>query len=53
MLGKELVIVGACISHMEVVYFNYKDFPDMSIRDALRISMRYNFYLFVCLDVCC
>lgn len=37
--GKELVIVGACISHMEVVYFNYKEFPDMPIRDALRISM--------------
>jgi len=37
--GKELVIVGACISHMEVVYFNHRDYPDMSIRDALRISM--------------
>eukprot|EP00026_Physarum_polycephalum_P004130 Phypoly_transcript_04147.p1 GENE.Phypoly_transcript_04147~~Phypoly_transcript_04147.p1 ORF type:complete len:475 (+),score=48.18 Phypoly_transcript_04147:674-2098(+) len=37
--GKELVIVGACISHMEVVYFSHSSFPDMCIRDALRISM--------------
>lgn len=37
--GKELVVTGTCISHMEVHYFSRHVSPDMPIRDAVRISM--------------
>lgn len=38
-LGVDLVIVGTCITHMAVHYFSHYTTPDMSIRDAIRISM--------------
>lgn len=36
---KEVVIVGTCVSHMEVHYFSTHMTPDMFLRDAVRISM--------------
>jgi len=38
-LGKELVVVGTCITHLEVHYFSPHTTPTMSVRDAVRISM--------------
>lgn len=35
---KILVIVGANVNKMCPLYFNYKDFPNMSIKNAIRIS---------------
>jgi len=37
--GKEVVVVGTCITHTEVHYFSVHTTPDMSLRDAVRISM--------------
>jgi len=39
MYGKELVIVGTCITHLEVHYFSKTTTPAMSVREAVRISM--------------
>lgn len=36
---KELVITGTCLTHMEMHYFSPRTSPDMTIREALRISM--------------
>jgi len=34
----EFTIVGSCISKLEVCFFNYKTWPDLSIIKAIRIS---------------
>ncbi len=36
--GIELVITGSCVNKNKVVYFNYKDHPDLTLRLAVRIS---------------
>lgn len=48
MVGKELVVVGTCITHLEVHYFSVHTTPTMSVRDAVRISMRYDCITFLC-----
>lgn len=39
LFGKELVVVGTCITHLEVHYFSKFTTPNMSVREAVRISM--------------
>jgi predicted acylesterase/phospholipase RssA len=36
---KELTITGSCISHYRVSYFNWKTTPNMSVVEALKITM--------------
>ena len=35
----ELVITGTCVNKKNVTYFNHKDYPDLPIRLAVRMSM--------------
>jgi NTE family protein len=36
--GYNLIITGSCINDKKGYYFSYKDYPDMKIIDAIRIS---------------
>lgn len=41
---KELIIVGTCVNRGQAVYFNHKNYPDMMVKDAIRISGSIPFY---------
>ena len=40
---KKLTIVGCCLNDMETIYYNYENFPEMKILDALRITFSIPF----------
>jgi len=37
--NKSLIITGTCINDKKVYYFNYKNYPEMKVLDAIRISI--------------
>ena len=37
----ELILIGTNISKSKITYFSYKTFPDLKVKDALRISAGY------------
>src|SRR5262249_19873379 len=41
---KELYITGTDLSAQKTVYFSYENYPDMKIRDAVRISVSIPMY---------
>jgi NTE family protein len=41
--GMELVITATDLNDRNTVYFNYKNYPDLPIRDAVRMSMSIPF----------
>lgn len=42
--GKRLIITGTCINDHDIEYFDDQNNPDMSVIDAIRISMSQPFY---------
>ena len=44
----EFIITGSCLTTHSVDYFNYKNFPDMLIIDAIRITMSIPFIYNLC-----
>lgn len=41
---KDLYVTGTCLNKQKSVIFSYKTFPDMKVRDAVRISMSLPLY---------
>ncbi|HEV7781520.1 MAG TPA: patatin-like phospholipase family protein [Chitinophagaceae bacterium] len=41
---KELYVTGTCLNKQELIIFSYETYPDMKIRDAVRISMSIPLY---------
>tara|TARA_B100000674_G_scaffold75639_1_gene52632 strand:+ start:1478 stop:2497 length:1020 start_codon:yes stop_codon:yes gene_type:complete len=37
-LNKELIVSGVCINNQKICYFNYENYPNMPISEAIRIS---------------
>lgn len=42
--GIELVITATCLNDMNIECFNYENYPDLPIRDAVRMSISIPFY---------
>jgi NTE family protein len=41
---KELYITGTCLNQQRLIVFSHRTYPDMKVRDALRISMSIPLY---------
>ena len=37
--NKSLIVTGSCINDKKVYYFNYENYPDMKVLEAIRISI--------------
>ncbi len=42
--GKELIIAGTCLNRKKTIYFNHNDYPNMTIKEAIRISASIPFF---------
>jgi NTE family protein len=41
---KELYVTGTCLNKQQLIIFSHETYPDMKIRDAVKISMSIPFY---------